>query len=166
VLYQKVTSNSPTVRSPDVLATIGRLAEKWPKAFHVFERRRKPLKIGVDTDIVAGLDGAITLPELRAAMRSYTGNLGYLLASKEGAVRVDLQGDAAGVVTATEAKWAAMRLDGLRRHKAARKAAKGPGVPVHVEAVASAPKRLSLADLKRAAQERKTSAATEVSVEV
>jgi ProP effector len=152
-------SSSSGVSAKDATATIQLLAERWPKAFRTYQARRVPLKLGIDADIVAAVDGAVTLPELRAAMRSYVNNLGYLLASKEGAIRVNLDGNAVGVVSAEEAKWAAVRLDGLRRHKAARKAAKGPGAPVHVEAMASAPKRLSLADLKAAALAKKKASA-------
>jgi ProP effector len=152
---------------PNATATITALAERWPKAFHTYQVRRVPLKIGIDVDIIATC--AITLFELRAAMRSYTGNIGYLLASKEGVARVDLDGNPAGVVTAKEARWAAMRLEGLRQHRAARKAAQAGRPSVVVEAVAApvGPKRISLADLKRAAQERKkTSTKTEASIEV
>ena len=34
-------------------AIIELLAERWPAAFSVFERRRRPLKVGVHVDILA-----------------------------------------------------------------------------------------------------------------
>jgi hypothetical protein len=62
------------------------LAERWPRAFAVYQYRRRPLKIGIDNDIAAAA-GAITTDELKAALRFYCGNIGYLLACREGAER-------------------------------------------------------------------------------
>src|SRR5262249_34916946 len=37
-------------------AAIALLAERWPKCFAVYEQRRRPLKIGIDADIMAALE--------------------------------------------------------------------------------------------------------------
>src|SRR5262245_34878002 len=42
---------------PEIAAALSLLAERWPKCFSVFERRRRPLKVGIDRDIKAALDG-------------------------------------------------------------------------------------------------------------
>jgi hypothetical protein len=39
------------VRSPEINATIALLAERFPKTFAVFERRRRQLKFGIHKDI-------------------------------------------------------------------------------------------------------------------
>jgi len=46
----------------------------------------------------------------RAAIGNYVGGRTYLRAMIEGNVRVDLHGDPAGLVTASDAKFAAIRL--------------------------------------------------------
>ena len=79
---------------------IAALSEFFPAAFTVYERRRPPLKVGIREDIAASLAGAITLAELRLALSHYCHALGYLLACKEGAPRIGLNGQVAGVVTA------------------------------------------------------------------
>jgi sRNA-binding protein len=65
------------------------LVERFPKCFFIYERRRRPLKIGVHKDILAVLD--IAPAELSLALRSYCKNEGYLLNSLKGASRIDLR---------------------------------------------------------------------------
>jgi ProP effector len=113
--------------------TIGALAAKFPKAFFVYERRRRPLKLGIHLDIAAAAP-EIPAKEIRTALRIYVTNTGYLHACKAGATRIDLNGEPAGCVTDDEARNAAER----------RTARSKP----------AAPKRLGLADLKRAWQAR------------
>ena len=133
--------------------TAGRLellAARWPLAFTIYEKHKKPLKIGIDQDIAAALADVIVSPdELKSALRYYTGNIGYLLACREGVERVDLNGEPAGTVTAAEAAYAA-KIAARRRRRAAAKIAAKP--------VTTAPPRLGLADLKRAALVRKAAA--------
>lgn len=82
------------------------LAEKYPKTFFVFEKRRRPLKIGIHRDIIADLGDAIDEKLLSMALFVYTVNLTYLLHLKDGAARVDLSGNEAGKVTANDAHGA------------------------------------------------------------
>ena len=89
--------------------TIVTLAEKFSATFAVYEGRRKPLKIGIFADLLIAT--AIDPAELKEALRLYCSNAGYLRAcSAPGAVRVDLNGGAAGQVTDELAERAAARL--------------------------------------------------------
>src|SRR5262245_55547696 len=54
-----------------VTAAIALLAETFPKCFSVYERRRRPLRIGIHRDIKAALGGAITPAELHKALGMY-----------------------------------------------------------------------------------------------
>lgn len=137
-------SETGKLRDTTVAAVIALLAETFPKCFSVYEGRRRPLKIGIHTDILAAVDGALTPLELRKALGVYCANGAYLHSSQEGAQRIDLDGNPAGIVTAEESQHAKARLT-------ARKAFK-PTTPE-----LSAPSRLSLADLKAAALARKDS---------
>jgi ProP effector len=138
-------------------AIVELLAERWPNCFFVYERRRRALKIGIYLDVLAAADGAITPNELKLALRLYCSNRGYLLACREGAARIDLNGNAVGVVTNEEAK-----------HCAARLAGRTLSAPKSNSANAG-PKRLTLDDLKAAAarrrQQEKASAPTTASAE-
>jgi ProP effector len=114
---------------------VAALAERWPKCFAVKSCRRVPLKIGIAADIAAaGFAGDLAL-----ALRWYTGSTEYRQALKAGAARIDLDGNAAGVVSNLEARVAAAVL--------AKRSLPRPA------------KRLSLADLRAAAQARKQAAA-------
>ena len=103
-------------------AVIELLAERWPKCFVVFERARRPLKIGISRDIMTALDGAVTPAELGLALSIYCGNVRYLRALHRGLgqPRIDLNGEAAGVVSEHDAECAAARL-AARSTRAARK---------------------------------------------
>ena len=90
------------------------------RVFPDFQQRRRPIKIGIHFDILAALGGAVTSAEVKSALRLYAGNLGYLLACREGVERVALNGEPAGTVTAAEAAYAA-KIVAWRRHKSAAK---------------------------------------------
>lgn len=90
---------------------IALLAERWPLAFHVYGPRRRPLKVGVHGEIAAAMDGAMTPREIAIGLRFYTMSQHYQRSlTRAGAVRIGLDGEAAGVVTADEAKQAAEEL--------------------------------------------------------
>ena len=65
-----------TVKPPQSIIEF--LASRYPNTFYVYERRRKPLKVGIYDDIVADLGDAIPKSDLARALRSYTGNSYYL----------------------------------------------------------------------------------------
>ena len=160
-----------------VKATIAELVAAFPAAFTLDPALVRPVKLGIRNDLYA--QSAISRRRIRAALRTYCNNVHYLKASTEGAVRIDLAGEPAGTVTATEARHAR---DGLAAHdEAAVKGTKvansprGSQTPQGAGTGRSSPpeaaskgssnrtpatdtpgqKRLSLADLKRAAAARK-----------
>jgi ProP effector len=131
--------------------TIVVLADLFPACFSVLQQRRKPLKVGIRDDVLAALNGAITAKEAGFALKIYTSNHHYLTACKEGAPRVGLNGEAAGHVTADEANNAKQRLVQRRVKQARSQQTTKPTTK-------PAPRRLSLADLRTAAQARRASA--------
>jgi len=77
------------------------LAEKFPQCFTT-DGEAKPLKIGIFQDIAERLEGddRVSKTSLRAALRHYTSSWRYLHGSREGAVRVDLDGNDCGALEA------------------------------------------------------------------
>jgi ProP effector len=126
------------------------LAERWPACFALYEQRRQPPKIGIHRDILAAAAGAITVDEVRIALRRYRGSGGYLLALREGAARIDLDGNAVGVVTADQVVQARKVLIARRSRRAKPVASQQTNNTV--------PRRLSLADLRAAARARREGA--------
>src|SRR5262249_43328215 len=90
----------------DVMPILMMLAARFPATFSVFERRRRPLKIGISDDIRARFGNTIAAGALSAAMRVYCGNAYYLKACIAGAARIDLEGNTAGTVTPEHAQGA------------------------------------------------------------
>ena len=90
---------------------IAYLAEKFPLCF-ILEGEAKPLKIGLFQDLADALqdDERVSKTQLRQALRQYTSNWRYLHGCREGAVRVDLQGNPAGVLEAEHVVHAAQQL--------------------------------------------------------
>ena len=99
--------------------TIAVLCREFPKCFVMFERRRRPLKLGIHLDIIAALGERIDRRLLRQALRFYTGNIHYGASQKPGVPRIDLYGNACGAVSEADAQSAA-------RDVAARKTRKRP----------------------------------------
>jgi ProP effector len=110
-----MTPNQKSPRDLAVDAAIALLAETWPACFSVFEQRRRPLKIGIHSQIIAALDGAITPSELRRTLGYYTSNRWYLRATVAGAARIDLAGNPAGTICAEEAAAAVTRLASYKK---------------------------------------------------
>ncbi|MCQ9123022.1 RNA chaperone ProQ [Rodentibacter caecimuris] len=99
---QKLTNNKEI---------IAYLAEKFPLCF-ILEGEAKPLKIGLFQDLVEALkeDERVSKTQLRHALRQYTSNWRYLHGCREGAERVDLYGNPAGVLDAEHVAHAAEQL--------------------------------------------------------
>jgi ProP effector len=148
-----------------VKATIAELVAQFPKAFTLDSAGVRPLKLGIRDDLY-GLS-AISHRRIVAALARYCKSPTYLKATTEGAARVDLAGEAAGTVTATEAQHATenlavfAKIAAKRANKAtsAMKATPRPKEPGRGE---PSPRpatgglgRLSLGDLKTAAAMRK-----------
>jgi len=127
---------------------------------------------------------AISRRSIKSALRSYCSSVHYLTTSMEGAMRINLTGEPAGTVTATEARYATERLAVLAKVTAKRaskvaststgaQTSRGSGTEsrrtatptpkvtnisnrtLATEPTPPGPKRLSLSDLKRAAAARK-----------
>lgn len=85
------------------------LCKLFSKCFSFKER--KPLKVGIHHDILQAMGESIDPKELHGALRYYTGGLAYLKALAVGQPRVDLQGRAAGEVTAEERRIAQQEVE-------------------------------------------------------
>lgn len=98
-------------KSLPIKETLAYLVEKFPLCFSL-EGEAKPLKIGLFQELALALadDEKVSKTVLRQALRAYTSNWRYLHGCKEGAVRVGLNGEEAGVVDATQAQHAAETL--------------------------------------------------------
>ena len=116
---------NPQERHQRAAAIIERFAKLWPQAFVIYERRRVPLKVGIDADLIAACapaidKGLISAIDIKTALGSYTSATGYLFACKvTGAARVGLDGKVAGVVTEGQAANAQHILERRRARKAA-----------------------------------------------
>lgn len=99
------------------------LAEKFPLCFFT-EGEAKPLKVGLFQELSEALaeEGKISKTLLRQVLRAYTMNWRYLHACKEGAVRVGLNGEEAGVIDAAQAEHAQKTLQEAKAAYAERKA--------------------------------------------
>lgn len=150
----KPRSSKARQRAAAAARTIVALEAAFPSAFAVYQNRRRPLKVGIHLDLAErGHAGSA----VRQALGHYAGNVGYLKAMQAGAARVDLDGQPAGEVTEAEAEAARQVLVERRADKRRGAKRSKPTLPA-----APPPKqRLSLADLRAAAQARKN-AATEM----
>jgi ProP effector len=120
------------------------LCERFPRTFALNPAERPPLKRGIDRDLVARLDGLSSRTALKRVLGGYTACSEYRAKLIEGAARIDLDRNPAGVVTASEAAYAL-----------APKPAKPKLTPSTSPALPPKPKRMSLDDLRRAARQRK-----------
>jgi ProP effector len=96
------------------------LADRWPTAFRL-TGERLPLKVGIDADVVTEIGSSLARWRLGGAIGLYTSSALYLRAMQDGAARVDLQGNPAGIVTAEDAASARERLGQIRGLAKARK---------------------------------------------
>ena len=107
-----------TTTKQDVDATLARLAEAFPQTF-VLEKYRPhwPLKVGIAADLMER-GPELDHHKLSVALTAYTGRIMYLRGLVAGAARVDLDGKAAGEVTARDAEYAvASRDPGVARNQ-------------------------------------------------
>ena len=130
-------------------AAMALLGERFPRCFD--ERNRRPLKIGINADVVVAMAGTMTARDVANALRFYTGSVLYQRALTAGVGRLDLDGNLAGRVTPQEEAAALAK----QRAWTARKAAGAASTAKAKPQVVAGPKRLALADLKQAAKERK-----------
>jgi len=112
-----------TITKQDINAALAHLAEAFPQTF-VLEKYRphRPLKVGIAADIRARCP-AVERRVLSVVLSVYTRRVMYLQSLVEGAARVDLDGKAAGTVTARDAEYAAARLAGILASREAKRVA-------------------------------------------
>ncbi|SPP31131.1 RNA chaperone ProQ [Arsenophonus endosymbiont of Aleurodicus floccissimus] len=101
--------NQPKLNSSKEI--IAFLAKRFPQCF-IAEGEVRPLKIGIFQDIVARLteEDGISKTQLRSALRIYTSSWRYLYSVKEGAKRVDLDGNDCGDLESEHVEYACQQL--------------------------------------------------------
>jgi ProP effector len=150
-------SNMNKQRLTAAFDLIAVLAERFPACFAINPSYRRPLKLNIHVDILAQLDETISPQALSDALRIYVSNIKYLKALATGADRVDLNGMPAGTVTAEHADVATAqcRQRHEKREAKQKQAVVAPVVePPKPVMTPSAPRRISLADLRAAAKAR------------
>ncbi|AXF75680.1 RNA chaperone ProQ [Erwinia tracheiphila] len=102
--------NQPKLNSSKEVITF--LAERFPQCFSA-EGEARPLKIGIFQDLVERVQGEMGLSktQLRSALRLYTSSWRYLYGIKAGASRVDLDGNACGVLDEQHVEHARKQLE-------------------------------------------------------
>jgi ProP effector len=159
-------------------ANIAALAALFPAAFSAEPwQTHRPLKVGIGNDLVAR--GVLGAPAVNAALKRYVDRLMYQKCLAAGGARVDLEGNVAGEVS-REQRCRAERLVGRIKarlladaaaanteaeSKEAVRQAVAPSSVLNDKVVVMSPLgertpptgsgRLGLAELKRAAQERR-----------
>ena len=112
-----------TIRKENIHAALTDLATRYPRAF-VLEKYRphRPLKVGVAADILARCP-VLTRRELGPALAVYAKRVMYLQSLVAGAIRIDLDGNPAGEVSAADAEHAAATLAEILAAREAKRAA-------------------------------------------
>lgn len=101
------TPAKKTAKVDPLLAIIGLLQKNFPQAFPKKPAGKVPLKIGIHKDILEQADQLGTPKnELRAAIKAWCWGNRYWDCLTENAVRVDLLGNSAGLVTKVDADQA------------------------------------------------------------
>ena len=150
-------------------AAIELLCARFPACFVMLQYRRRPLKVGINADLVAALGEEVDRRLLGAALRDYTRNLHYRLAQKPGVARINLDGKPVGEVSEADAAHAAAdvaayRAAAIRKRQETtasllcpnrRRRRRRPPEPEPALAAPAPPKRLGLADLRAAAAARR-----------
>ena len=106
------------------------LCARWPKAFAMYQRGRRPLQIGVHMDILAQL--AIEPKLLSAPLRCYCAATAICLPRSPGAARIDLDGEPVDTVRAEDVERARARLAAIKaaKNSITTQPEKEPPVPV------------------------------------
>jgi ProP effector len=116
VKAKKTRAEPSTERKVDpIVQIIGQLQKQFPLAFPKKPAAKVPLKIGIHKDLLEHtVQLAIDEKTLRAAIKTWCWGQRYWVCMTEGAVRVDLQGQAAGEVAKTDAERAVRLLAGRK----------------------------------------------------
>ena len=107
----------------DVKQILAELSEKFPLCFSQ-SGEAKPLKIGIFQDLVARVEGEMSLSktQLRSALRLYTSSWRYLYGIKLGATRVDLDGNPCGELDEQHVEHARKQLEEAKARVQAQRA--------------------------------------------
>src|SRR5262249_17285003 len=140
----------------DAEAGIAKLCARFPRCFHPLGYKRRPLKLGINSDVVAAMAGNMTPREGGMALQRSVSAIGYQRKLIAGGDRVDLHGRPAGVVSESDeaAAWDLRRRFVERGEDRKRRAAKLKAKAEAENAARRGP-RIGLADLRRLAQERR-----------
>ncbi|GGZ23228.1 MULTISPECIES: RNA chaperone ProQ [Shewanella] len=113
-----------TEKLTDTNAILAYLYETFPLCF-IAEGETKPLKIGLFQDLAERLadDSKVSKTQLRVALRRYTNSWRYLKCIKEGAQRVDLDGNPCGELDPEHIEHAKATLKESQEKAKARRAA-------------------------------------------
>jgi len=94
-------------------AALEQLVEAYPQTFS--RDNVRPLKIGIQEDLIA--DEKLARNRIKRALATYVRSLAYLRSVQEGAERIDLKGEASGVVSASEAEHAQGRVKEIQAQR-------------------------------------------------
>ncbi|HKM95491.1 MAG TPA: RNA chaperone ProQ [Buttiauxella sp.] len=136
--------NQPKLNSSKEV--IAFLAERFPQCFSA-EGEARPLKIGIFQDLVARVEGEMSLSktQLRSALRLYTSSWRYLYGIKVGATRVDLDGNPCGELDEQHVEHARKQLEEakarVQAQRAEQQAKKREAAIANGETVADKPRR-------------------------
>ena len=136
--------NQPKLNSSKEV--IAFLAERFPQCFSA-EGEARPLKIGIFQDLVARVEGEMSLSktQLRSALRLYTSSWRYLYGIKVGAIRVDLDGNPCGELDEQHVEHARKQLEEakarVQAQRAEQQAKKREAAIANGETVADKPRR-------------------------
>jgi len=93
------------------MAALQLLLEAYPKTFD--RGNVRPLKIGIQEDLVA--DEKVSKNKIKRALASYVRSLNYYRSLREGADRIDINGEPAGQVTKEESDHAKEKLKEINK---------------------------------------------------
>lgn len=93
------------------MAALQLLMEAYPKTFD--RNNVRPLKIGIQEDLIA--DEKVSKNKIKRALASYVRSLNYYRSLREGAERIDINGEAAGQVTKEESDHAKQKLKEINK---------------------------------------------------
>jgi ProP effector len=156
----RVNEKAPPV--DPVVRVIGKLQKRFPAAFPKNPAPKVPLKVGILADLIAqGSDLQLTEAEIREAVSTWCRGSRYWACLTDGAARVDLAGEPAGVVTARDAAFARNQAKGgpggRRKPRGKPSAANGEGSTesaAAAEPAQAAPAEANTAEAEHAAEAR------------
>jgi sRNA-binding protein len=154
----------PVNRTVKIERNIAALVAEFPLVFSTEPEQMKPLSIGIKQRIYERC--TLSNREISSALRRYTRRVAYLHAIVEGAVRVGLDGTSSGNVTAKEAAHAAGQMKKILAIATGKPKDKvesnAPGernigpLPAMADTLNPGPRRVGIADLRRAGAARRS----------